>query len=361
MPSGLLPASVLSFERAYGLSHDQMGRIVGLCMVAGGGVGGLLGGWTCGRVGALRNMLLAFVGSAASLGLVGLTRSLPVSVGGLVGYFFSMGFMASSNVLATLMLPDTQRGVSLLHAVNAIGKLAGPMLAAIFLHDAWRNSFVAVAVFSLVMMVPALLVHANGNTTAGKKNPSTPRPGLAFWAAVVGFGLIAGSEIAVALWLPTFGKMVRGYTTQQANALLSAFLLGLMAGRFASGGLSRVLSSTRAIAVCGGCLLFVVPALLSQGFGPSAVFFFLFGLAFSATWPSYFAHMSTVFPEHLGLMGGAALLSTQIGFAACSYVSGRLAETSPAYPTIFGAVVMGVFVLVFFASPLCRCATQGER
>ncbi len=93
---------------------------------------------------------------------------------------------------------------------------------------------------------------------------------------------------------------------------------------------------------------------MARGFGASGLFFFLFGLAFSATWPSYFAHLSRVFPEHLGLMSGAALLSTQVGFAGCSYASGRLAESSLAYPTVFGAVVMAVFIVAFFASSLSR-------
>lgn len=119
IPAGILPANVLNIEQAYHLSHDQMGRIIGLCMLCGGGIGGIVGGWLCGKIGAIRNMLLSFVMTAAALGCIGLIPSLFAAVGGLLAFFFSMGFMASSNVLATVMLPDRQRGVGLLHALNA--------------------------------------------------------------------------------------------------------------------------------------------------------------------------------------------------------------------------------------------------
>lgn len=81
-----------------------------------------------------------------------------------------------------------------------------------------------------------------------------------------------------------------------------------------------------------------------------ALFYFLFGLAFSATWPSYFAHLSHIFSDHLGLMSGAAVFATQIGFAACSWASGRLADINLCYPIFFGAAVMAIFALLFFAS-----------
>lgn len=359
IPAGLLPANVLNMEREFGLSHEQIGRIIGLCMVCGGSVGGIVGGWMCGRIGALRNMLLSLAGAAVSIGAIGFARDFRMVVGGLLGYFFSMGFMAACNVLATVMLPDRQRGVSLLHATNASGKLAGPVLAALFLHGAWRSSFLVVAALPILLVIPTLFAHANGDTGAGRKDSSTGRAGLAFWIAVVGFGLIAGSEIAVALWIPAYGEHIRGFTGRQSNLLLSIFLSGLVVGRLVASALSTRVSSRQAIVWCGVCSAFVAPALMARGFGASGVFFFLFGLAFSATWPSYFAHLSRVFPEHLGLMSGAALLSTQVGFAGCSYVSGRLAESSLAYPMVFGAAVMAVFIIAFFASSLSRTPKGG--
>lgn len=354
VPAGLLPANVLNMEREFGLSHDQMGRIVGLCMVLGGGPGGLAGGWLCGRIGAIRNMVLSMALAALALGVVGFSSSLTATVGGIWGYFVAMGFMGSSNVLATVMFPDRQRGLAVLHTMNASGKLAGPVLGALFVYGVWRNSFIAAAVLPVLLIIPSLLAHTNGDTSVGRKHDKAGRAGVAFWLSMLGFGLIAGSEIAVALWVPAYAERVRGFSAHQANLLLSVFLAGLVAGRLVCGTFAEVFHSTRAIAICGACTVFAAPALLATSYAPACVFFFLFGLAFSATWPSYFAHMSHVHHEHLGLMGGAAFVCTQLGFAACSWASGKLAVVELAYPTVFGAVVMAAFVIVFFFSPLSR-------
>lgn len=217
-----------------------------------------------------------------------------------------------------------------------------------FLYGAWRNCFLAAATLPLLLIAPTLFAHGNGDTSVGRRADSAGRVGLSFWLCVAGFALIAGSEIGVALWLPAYGREVRGFSARQANLLLSVFLSGMVAGRFTCSALSRSLTARRSIAYAGAALVFVIPALLSSGYGAACASFFLFGLAFSATWPSYFAYLSHVFPDHVGLMSGAAILSTQLGFATCSYVTGKLAVANLSYPIIFGAVVMGIFVAAYF-------------
>lgn len=354
IPSGLLPANVLNIEREYGLSHAEMGRFIGICMVVGGGLGGLIGGWLCGRIGAIRTLLVALVMVSAALGTVGLANSLYLTALGLGGYFFAGGFMGAQNPLATHMLQDRQRGVTLLHGVNATGKLAGPILASLFLLGAWKHSFLAAAALPAVLIFVLLTAHRNNDTSIGRKRDGDGHPGAFFWLAIAGFAFIAGSEIAVALWIPAYAQKVRGFSAAQGNILLSFFLLGLISGRFAASGLSSVINSRQTIGLCAVMLVFVLPAVNAKTYFASAAFFLLFGIGFSAVWPSYFAHLSRVFPAHLGLMGGAAFLSTQVGFAMCSFVSGRLAEIHLTYPMWFAAFLLAGFVLVFFASPLSR-------
>ena len=350
IPAGLLPANVLNIEHAYGLSHSQTGRMIGLSMILGGCTGGLASGLVCSRIGALRTLLLSLIMVAASLTSIGLIHDYRATLIGLVGYFFAHGFMGSSNALSAHMLPDRQRGVTLLHGFNALGKLAGPLLASLFLYAAWRKGFLAIAVLALVLAVPAVLALLDGGSiSVGRKQPEDRHPGMAFWITVLGFAFIAGSEIAVALWIPAYGQKVRGFTAAQSNLLLSIFLVGLIVGRFGFSALSKRLTTSRIIGICGASVVFAIPAVGFSLYPLAAASFLLFGLAFSAMWPTYFAHLAHIFPKHLGMMSGAAVFTTQIGFAACSYTSGRLAEVNLAYPILFGAAVMGVFTVIFFA------------
>ena len=361
IPAGLLPANVLNIEHAYSLSHSEMGRIIGLSMILGGCAGGLIGGVLCSSIGALRTLLLSFVMVAGALGSIGLIHDFRATEIGLVGYFFAHGFMGSSNALSAHMLPDRQRGVTLLHAFNALGKLAGPLLASLFLYAAWRKGFLATAALALVLAVPAILALSGGrHVHIGRKQPEDGHAGIAFWVSVLGFAFIAGSEIAVALWVPAYGQKVRNFTAGKSNLLLSIFLVGLIVGRFAFSALSRKLTTSRIIGICGASVFFAIPAVSFRHYPLTAVSFLLFGLAFSAMWPTYFAHLAHIFPEHIGLMSGAAVFTTQIGFAACSYASGRLAEISLAYPILFGAAVMGVFTLAFFALPNRAIRSSGH-
>lgn len=360
IPAGVLPANVLNIEHAYNLSHAQVGRIVGLCMIFGGATGGLLGGWICGKIGALRNVLLALVMSAIALGCIGLIPHVAATVGGLAAYFFAMGFMGSSNTLATHMLPDRQRGIALLHATNASGKLAGPLLASLFIAGAWRYSFLASAILPAILIIPTLLTHSNGYTDVGQRAKHTKRPGTGFWIAISAFAFIAGSEIAVAMWLPAYAYEMKGFSEERSKQLLSIFLTGMITGRVVSSALSKMVSSRMVIAACGIFLIALVPALQSSAYFTLAFWLFFLGVGFSAIWPSYFAHISRIYPEHIGMMGGGAVFATQMGFAACSAVSGRLADIDLACPLIFGASLMALFVVAFFASPIGRRAKGVE-
>lgn len=347
IPSGILPANIPNIEDAYNLSHAEMGRIVGNALIFGGAAGGLLGGWICGMLGALRVLLFSLGLAVVSLLTVGLVHNLQATVLGLTGYFMAAALMGSSNALAAKMLPDIQRGVTLLHAANAVGKLTGPILASIFLYSAWRNSFNMIAGMVVLLAIPAILSGKHRHASAGLKNEGSVRAGFAFFAAVSGFGLIAGSELAVVMWLPTYAREVRGFSAGSANLLLSIFLLGLVFGRFAASGLSHRISSTQAIVICGSTVVFVVPALHSGSYVISAIFFLLFGLAYSATWPSYFAYLARVSPDHLGALTGGAVFWNHVGLAVFACISGRLADINEATPLFFGAAVMGGFALIF--------------
>lgn len=350
IPAGILPANILNIERAYNLSHADMGRIVGFSLICGGAFGGLVGGWMCGRMGALRTLLLSLIVAVAALLSISLIDNVYAIIIGLTAYFLAAALMGSSNALAASMLPDGQRGVNLLHGVNAVGKLSGPILATLFLYGAWRYSFLTVAVLVMLLAIPVLMAGGNGHESIGRRRKEDGSPGYRFWVLVSGFALIAGSELCVVLWMPTYSQEIRNFSASQSNMLLAIFLLGLVAGRFAASALSPRISSIQAIGICGSTVLFAAPVLYFSTFALVSVFLLLFGLAYSATWPSYFAHLSRLYPNHLGALTGGAVFWNHAGFAGAACVSGRLAELHLAYPIAFGAIVMGAFALVFCLS-----------
>lgn len=348
IPAGLVPANVLNIERAYGLSHSESGRLISLCMMIGGGSGGLISGWVCGHIGAIRTMLIALVLAALGLGMVGIVPVYAGTAAGLAVFYFSAGFLGSANALAARMYPRPQRGVTLLHGVNAAGKFFGPLLASLFLYGAWRMGFAAAALLPLLLLIPAFVSQNYADPDIGRRSSRSTRPAASVWISLLGFAAIAGGEMAVALWLPAYGQRVLEFSASAGNALLAVFLVGLSAGRLAASAMSHSISPRRTIAVCGLLLLAVGPALVARSFVGAALAVFALGLAFSAIWPSYFAVLSVVHREHLGLLSGTAVFANQVGFAVCAYISGLLADVDLRWPIIFGVAIMALFVSVFF-------------
>jgi len=361
VPGGIVPANIINIERAYHLSHTQAGNMVFWATASGGIIGGLFGGWLCGAIGGIRALLIAVAMGTISLCTIGLVPFQLATSAGLAGFFLSKSTMNAANALATKMIPDRQRGVSLLHSTNALGKLVGSSLGFIFVYTLWRNSFLVAGLLTLAVAIPTLMSRDHIHASTGLKQPGGSRPGLYFWLAILGFGFISGSELAAAMWIPSYGESVLGFPERKAKILLTFFILGIVAGRFGAAWLSKRISSKGAILLCGLSAFFVVPALHFPGFIPTAGFLFLFGLTFSAAWPSYFAHLSRVFPENLGMLAGASALATWIGVALCSKVSGWLADIDLRYGILFGAAVAVSFVILFFASPLSREPRKVEQ
>ena len=361
VPGGIIPANVSNIEKAYHLTHTEFGRMLGWSQAGGGIAGGLFGGWLCGAIGGIPSLLIAIAMGTISLCTVGRVPTLFATFAGLTGFFLSKSTMNAANALATKMLPDRQRGVTLLHGTNAMGKLVGAGLGSIFVYTLWRYSFLVAGLLTLAVAIPTLMARGHIHASTGLKQPGGKRAGLYFWLAASGFGFISGSELAASYWIKIYGTNVLRFPEGKAKMLLIFLLLGIVAGRFGASWLSQRISSKGAILICGLCSFFVVPALYFKGFIPVAGSLFLFGLTFSAAWPSYFAHLSQVFPENLGMLAGASALATWVGVAACSWISGWLADINLRYGILFGAAVALTFLVLFFVSPLGREPRKAEQ
>lgn len=355
IPVGVIPATGPNIERAYNLTHTEWGNIIFWCQLVGGAVGGLFGGWLCGRIGGLPALLLSVVIGTVALGAVGLVPGMIIAFSALTVYYLSKSIMNSANALATKMVPDAQRGVGVLHGVNAMGKVGGALLAFVFVAAAWRNTYLVSGLLTLILTVPILLSWQHSHASAGRKQAGG-RAGLYFWIAVLGFAFIAGGEMASAMWIPSYGENILNLAERPAKILFVFFATGIVLGRFLFAGLSHRVSSRGAIALTCCAALFVFPALYFQSYAVVALFLMLYGLTFSAIWPSYFAQLSRVFPEHLGLMAGVSAFTTCLGLAVCAKLSAPLAQIHEAYGILFGAGVIVLFVALFFLSPLSRLA-----
>lgn len=368
--TGLVGPNRTAIEREMGLSHAGFGAAFALVQI----VCAIL---VLGAVSVLprfRNhsalgfsLLVQAVGFAAvflSRGRMGLIAGWTLITLGV-----ALGSVANT-VSARLWAHDPRKGVALLHGLNGLGKVAGPLIAAACLALGWRLSFLVVGALTLGLL--ALLWRGRSDFAAWEPPPAGDRTVLPaslhllgrpfYWLCVLPFGLIAGGDVCFAALVPVFYETRHQASPAQASLLLVAHLIGLACGRFAFTFWGGRLSNNAVIALCLAGGLFALPAALASAPWVWAAALFGVGIQFSSTWPTFYAQVSSRFfpPSTHHLLDYGSGLGNALGIAVCVYASSVLADRSLVLALLFGPTALWLFGVVYFCSPLSRAASPGE-
>ena len=242
---------------------------------------------------------------------------------------FGRGLTVVSNAIFTdLWAHRPHTGVILLHATNAVGKLAAPgvalaLLALVGTGAVQPNAGVYSAVL-VVLLVGAIAWPKSGVAAlnvpadrARRPGPSILRHGL-FWLICVEFVFISGSEAGVASILasfvekqrvPAWGMSARGWSQVVLAAMQAGVLSGRLIGVWASGRFGE----KPIIVACLLCALAAVPTALVASpivYAPAAM---VLGVAFSAVWPAHFSLAARHFPHDKTILAMGAALGTLVG------------------------------------------------
>ena len=305
----------------------------------------VLFGWM-GRLGAARTMGVYSLIQALGLVVTGFGRSYETTLVGsvLVGVSFG-GIGIATNVLVAESAPlhSRRQWLAGLHAMYGASSLLGPVWVTLFYGFAsgWRAPVGWLAAGSVLMSGAALAANQGrgGGRLTGSAGRSRTGPARRPVAAGVYYGLICmcyvGAELAISTRLPLYARREWGYSAAAANGLLSAFFIGLFAGRFLF-AMVRIPWHSRFVLVCSGvnglvcvvlglvhhpgwlaaagvCLSVFYPAviaLISDEHGPDGT------TAFVTSWCITFQALGLM-AMHLGIGG----LSDRIGLGRALWVA----------------------------------------
>ncbi len=277
---------------------------------------------------------------------------------------------AANAIFADLWHHSPRTGVILLHATNALGKIIAPVMALVVGVSLGSNARVY-AVIWLVLTVAALtwpskaVFHMNRTErrqhAAARAGASAIRSPL-FWLVCLQFAFIAGSEAGVVSTLPSFIEKHRqgiwGLSARVfSQVVLVVMLSGLLSGRFVALVMSRRTGERGIIKVCLLCTVAVVPAVLHQSPAVFLPCFFVLGIAFSATWPAFFALAAGRFENDKTVLSVAATVCT-LGGVNGFMLTASLIGNNPAnlpWAVLISAGSMTVFAVSFFFLPLSVC------
>ena len=355
--SGLVGPNRSSIEREFGLSHAQYGAAFAAIQVLCA-FGALTVSSRFRRFEPIDALLGSICLQTAGFAAVSGTRSAAGLAAGwtLVTLGTTLGFVVNS-LSAALWLHDPARGVTLLHGWNGVGKVAGPLLAALCLAVGWRLSFLATGAASVALLVPLLLRRKLLHSVVPTAGDTAPTSGSIWSASRIGFvvlpfALLTGGNVAFAALVPLYYETTQGMSAERSSLLLTAHLFGVAAGRFALMGAR--LSPNTMIAVCLLAGLSVFPALHSRSYPVLALCLFGVGVMFSGTWPGFYAQAARFFPHSPHLLDYGSAVGSALGIAVCMIGSGLLMARSPALALVSGPVALWLFGLFYFLSPLSR-------
>ncbi len=365
--TGLVGPVRPAIEAEFGLSHAAFGGGLAVCQIAVN-VALLLA--ILPRLGRLTGALrlgLGLLCGAGGLSLAFLAREWP---GYLAGWSMLMaGTMLAgvlNNISMTLWRDDPRRGVVLLHAFNAIGKVAGPLTVSSTLTLGWRGGYQIAAGLNALLLAAFLLACRRWGEVLDSSSalPATAKVGFrlpGYWLALAGIGSISGGEAAFATLMPTYFIQVRGLTEQQASLLLALHLVGLATGRFVAAGCGTRVSNRRVIVACLACGVGIFPAILAPSPWLYGLGLFLLGGMFSATWPAFFAEAAERLTEHRSLLAYGSSLGNVVGIALCVWASSLIADEWLTASMFCGPVVLWTFGVGYWIADARRVSSSRRR
>ncbi|HWQ08679.1 MAG TPA: MFS transporter, partial [Holophaga sp.] len=317
------------------LAEFRWGYLEAGSVLATGSVGYLLAAYLAGRaidrIGFRTSMAL---GCALNVvGLLGFAATGSVAWNAFLYALIGVGqgfIEVAVNWSIIKMAPDgSGRPMSLMHGAFSVGAVAGPVAAGGFLALAipWTLLYRAMAGLFLGLFAVALLVPARGlegRAAAQAHHRAELHGEPVFWLGFVMLMLYVGVEMGLSNWVGEFFVSALGATAATGAFAVSAFWIGLLAGRFGVPLLYRGSRHDRVLWALGAILAVATLVLAASSLaGGLAVAFAASGLAgfgCSCIYPVAISMVGEAFPEVQGEAMGFA--SAGGGLGSCLFPLG---------------------------------------
>ena len=298
-------------------------------VLAAGSMGTLLAAYFAGRVidrvGFRSAMAIGLILDAAGLMVFATTASVPLNA---VLYFLigvGQGFIeVAVNWSIVKMVPQgSGRPMSLMHGAFSVGAVAGPMAAGAAMASGipWAIIYRVLGGLFLVLLVFSCLVPGRGLEGSAAGTRAHHRAELhgepVFWLGSIVLLLYVGVEMGLSNWMGEFFVSGLGATAASGAFAVSAFWLGLLAGRFGVPLLYRGPRQDKVLDILGTILVVSTTALAVLGYCGGVKIAFLVsavaGVGCSCVYPLSMSLVGEAFPDAQGEAMGFASAGGGLG------------------------------------------------
>jgi MFS family permease len=359
-----------AFQSEFGASRTHVSLVFSLCALLWFSFG-VPGGMLADRFGPRGVCLAGVAFIAAGLALAALAPSVEMlyvtySIG--LGVGVGLSYVPSVGAVQHWFVHNRALASGIAVAGIGAGNLLLPPLAAWWIAlFGWRGAYLALAVLTLVLALPAALAIGGQRAAQSARQAGAPLPGMTLGEGLrsAEFWLMYG--MALPLCVGFFVPMVHlapyaqdaGYSEAQGVTLVSLLGLGSLLGRFAIGAIADRLGHMRTmVAIAAGLGALFLVWWLVQAFW----LLVLFSLAFGTLYGGFVALTPTIC---MGLFGARSVS----GIIGCLYTAAGLGTL--AGPTLAGAAfdafgaydaaILGCAALSFASAAIAlRLVSRGQ-
>ncbi len=330
--SGLIVPLVKRFEESFGLSHGEMGTLLGACGAVFS-IASVLGGYLDAHLGSRRVLAACTLACAAAALWLGWAWDTTIFVAALLAFSFTNGLTQMVNgTVSRLYGQNRSSGINLLHGFQGLGRLLAPLavVVAMNLTGTWRVALFISAALHVVWSVlfhlglPRHQPHPPGHVVHGPIKPLLRSPLL--WTAMAAFTVLVGAEFAVMSWVPVFLENEAGLSRDLALTGLTVMMAGYTAARLVIGLRQRhprpAWIFIMAVVEVAAILLLIT----LRGDLMLLAMCGVMGLAFGCWWPTLAATLFDAVPFNHGVLTGLCNIASTCGIFIFSSSIGWLGD-----------------------------------
>jgi MFS family permease len=357
MVIGLLGPSVPAILADLGISYAQAGLFFTLLSL-GSLFGTFLGGVASDALN--RKGLYAGIALALAVGLVG--AALAPSYGLILTAIFGFSLFGSpagavgQSVMLDLFPERRERLLALQTLFAALGSFTAPLLVSVNFAAglSWRWPFAEVAGMAVVLFVVILFVPlptARGRLQSwGSLGRILAHPRVLTCAALIFFSV--APDLGFSFWLAEHFRTELRVDLRLASAVVSVYLIGMMAGRYATTRLLPRFGARRIVQAGLGLALASLAVFLAAPWVPVKVLAVLtYGLGDAPVFPMLMAGGTAAFPDRPGAVSGVLFASVSLGGMVFPIVLGAVASAVGIRRSylLVGLVLAGLLLAVSLA------------
>jgi len=343
---------VPSFKTDFLVTDTQIGILLTVCSL-GYVIFTYIGGILCQKIGQKKVMLLGFTFAALSLIGLYLSKSFAALLVGL--FFLNVGVSLLAigiNTLISVLIVSYQAVLmNLIHFCYGVGATFTQRTAgiALFRGIAWRNIYLIIAGFFIIVLVGFLFIRIPEPTISGK-NEKIDYKGIftdkILYFYMIALGLYVSAELATGNWFVNFMREVYQYDENRSTFYLALFFgiftIGRLLGGFVVERFGHI--KTVLVSLIIGAILYTTGLILKE---EGIVIISIAGLFFSIAFPTVVVTVNKVFVKSSAYITGIIITAASAISMIVNFLLGWFNDLFGIYQAFY-IIPVSLFISIVF-------------